>query len=384
MAGSPIDTEAFETWFIRRGVPHFIEGYSARTDIWVRAVPILALAYLVGGLNALDIERSALWNLATLALVLAILAAAWGVANRLRGRPAIARPTELGLFELAVFLVGPVIPPLVVSQWGDAVQAFLEGVGVLLLIYLGTSYAVVPLLRWAARRARAQIVVFFNTVTRVLPLLLLVITFLFVNAEVWQVAGRLDGVVYIIVLGLFVAFGVLFVFSRLPGMVAGMSTFAAWDEVGPMLTDTPAATLECATRTGPISVAPLDRREKLNIGLVTVFSQALQITFVVVAVFGFFVLFGYLAIPPDTVEAWITQPPHRLVGSGELVLTEELVRVAGFLAAFTGMYFTVVLSTDAMYREEVAEDAAPQIRQALAVRAAYLDTLRHRADDPDR
>ena len=31
------------------------------------------------------------------------------------------------------------------------------------------------------------------------------------------------------------------------------------------------------------------------------------------------------------------------------------------------MYFTVVLSTDATYRDEFAEDVAPQIRQALAV-----------------
>jgi hypothetical protein len=56
----------------------------------------------------------------------------------------------------------------------------------------------------------------------------------------------------------------------------------------------------------------------------------------------------------------------------ELVITEPLLRVAGFLGAFTGMYFTVVLSTDATYRAEFAEDVEPQIRQSLAVRAAYL------------
>ena len=35
------------------------------------------------------------------------------------------------------------------------------------------------------------------------------------------------------------------------------------------------------------------------------------------------------------------------------------------------MYFTVVLGTDATYREEFARDAGPEIRQALAVRLAY-------------
>ena len=60
------------------------------------------------------------------------------------------------------------------------------------------------------------------------------------------------------------------------------------------------------------------------------------------------------------------------VSGRPLVVTEPLLRVAGFLGAFTGMYFTVVLSTDATYRDEFAEDVGPQIRQALAVRIAYL------------
>jgi hypothetical protein len=65
------------------------------------------------------------------------------------------------------------------------------------------------------------------------------------------------------------------------------------------------------------------------------------------------------------------------VGDRVLVISEPLLRVAGFLGAFTGMYFTVVLSTDATYRDEFADDVAPQIRQALAVRVAYLaDRLR--------
>jgi hypothetical protein len=48
-----------------------------------------------------------------------------------------------------------------------------------------------------------------------------------------------------------------------------------------------------------------------------------------------------------------------------------LIRVAAFLGAFTAMYFTVLLSTDATYRDEFAEDVAPELRQALAVRCVY-------------
>jgi hypothetical protein len=58
-----------------------------------------------------------------------------------------------------------------------------------------------------------------------------------------------------------------------------------------------------------------------------------------------------------------------------LVVSEPLLRVAGFLGAFAGMYFTVVLSTDATYREEFAEDIGPELRQALAVRLLYRRAL---------
>ena len=105
--------------------------------------------------------------------------------------------------------------------------------------------------------------------------------------------------------------------------------------------------------------------------------RTLQVTFVALLLTMFFTLFGFLAIPEQTAEAWTTLEHVHVyatwqVSGRPLVVTEPLLRVAGFLGAFTGMYFTVVLSTDATYRDEFAEDVAPQIRQALAVRVAYL------------
>jgi len=38
---------------------------------------------------------------------------------------------------------------------------------------------------------------------------------------------------------------------------------------------------------------------------------------------------------------------------------------------FSGMYFNVVLATDATYQAEFADDVRPEIRQALAVRRVY-------------
>jgi hypothetical protein len=369
--------DEMERWFIRRGVPHFIDDYDAATDIWTRSLPTLVLMYFVGGLHALDIwEWSWQKNVGALAVVVLVLLACWAITNRIRSRPAFSRPQTVGAPELAVFVLGPAIPSLVFGQWGDALQSVIEGSVVLVLIYVITSYAVLALLGWAMRRSLAQLSALANLVVRALPLLLLFTTFLFINAEVWQVAGTLTGTAYVVILFVFFVLGAVFVLSRLPALMRGLATFASWDEVRTSVEGTPAANLTFPTAGAP-PVTPLSRRQQLNAGLVAVFSQALQITFVAVVLFGFFVVFGFFAIPASTASAWTTLDSVHVVATWtldgrDLVITEPLLRVSAFLGAFTGMYFTVVLSTDATYRDEFAEDVAPQIRQALAARVAYL------------
>lgn len=365
-----------ERWFIRRGVPHFIEPYAAGPDIWVRAVPILLGAYVLGGLNGLDL-RHWTWqrNAAAAAVIAVILVVTWSLTNLVRRRPAFARPRDLGAPELAAFLLGPAIPSLVFAQWGDAVQALVEGAAVLVVIYTATSYGMVPLLGWAATQTFGQLGTLGRILTRALPLLLLFTTFLFINAEVWQVAGTLDGPVFAVVLVLFFLLGSTFVLSRVPAAIRDVNVFDDWAEVAALVQGTPAEALDLPPAGDPVEIA-LTGRQRFNIGLVSVFSQGFLITFVAVSLFAFFLLFGFLAIPEATTGAWTALPEvHVLarwhVGGRTLVLTEPLMRVAAFLAAFSGMYFTVVLGTDATYRDEFARDAGPEIRQALAVRLAY-------------
>lgn len=365
-----------ERWFVRRGVPHFARRAARPTEIWARAVPLLVVAYVAGGLNALDLTGWT-WqrNVVVAAATVAVLAATWMIANALRGRPLWSRPRRVGGPELAVFLLGPSVPPLLFGQTADAVQALVGGAVVLAVVYAVTSYGVLPLLGWAARRSAAQLTVLGRMVVRALPLLLLFTTFLFINAEVWQVAGTLQGPVYPATISVFFLLGSVFVLSRVPAVMRDLDRFDDWAEVRALVDGTPVAADDLPTAGRP-HVEPLSVRERVNIGLVSVFSQALQITFVAVLLAGFFVIFGILAIPEATAAAWTgLDDVHVLwrlrAGGRELVLSEPLLRVAGFLGAFTGMYFTVVLSTDATYRDEFAEDVGPQVRQALAVRCAY-------------
>jgi hypothetical protein len=185
--------------------------------------------------------------------------------------------------------------------------------------------------------------------------------------------------VYVAVLGIFFVLGAVFVLSRIPSLMRDLNRFDSWSEVGELVGTTPAAGLlsglDVDDRQAPTVIRP-NVRQRLNIGLVTIFSQAIQVTLVGLTLTAFFVLFGFLAIPEATIQSWTTLDRVEVfadvsVGGRVLVLSEPLVRVAAFLGAFTAMYFTVLLSTDATYRDEFAEDVAPQLRQALAVRCVY-------------
>ena len=88
---------AIETWFVQRGLPHFVERRDTATTIWARALPLLVAAYLLLGLNALDIYGYSLAeNLGVGAFVLVVAVVTWIVANLLRRRPAFDRPHDIG------------------------------------------------------------------------------------------------------------------------------------------------------------------------------------------------------------------------------------------------------------------------------------------------
>ncbi|NCZ70096.1 MAG: hypothetical protein EB147_08000 [Acidimicrobiia bacterium] len=368
-----VQHKEIEGWFIGRGVPHFIVDYSARTDIWTRAIPLLILAYLAGGLNALNLaDWSAGRNIVAGGVTIAVLVLGWAITNLVLRRPFWSIPTEVGRPELAAFVIGPVVPSAIFGQWGDAAQALIEGVVILGAIYLLAAFAVGQLIAWAIRASLKQVRMLGRLLVRALPQLLLFTVFLFINAEVWQVAGTLFGLPYFIGLVIFFILGAVFVLSGIPKMLDDLDDFSSSEEIARLIVDTPADGLPVPD----IHERPLGRGEKLDLILVSTFNQAVQVTFVAIVLTAFFVTFGFIAIPLDTQIGWMSADTTNVfftltISGRELVMTESLIRVAGFLGAFIGMYFTVVLSTDNKYKEDFAEDTAPEIHKSLAVRLVY-------------
>jgi hypothetical protein len=363
-----------ERWFVHRGVPHFIEHYDASEHIWTRSLPLLVVIYVLRGLYALDLDKSFVFNLVALLLTLVVLVATWAIANLLRHRPAFAWPREVGPWELVVFIVGPAIPSVLYGQWADAFKATVLALVTLGIVYMATSYGLLPMLRWASERSVALADSMGSVLRRALPLLLVSITFLFLAAEAWEVLGQLHGIAYLLVLGLFVGIGAAFVLSHLPGDIAAAGTLDSWGDVRSLVAGTPARAIDLPAAGQPSPIA-LSGRERANVALVGLFARTVQIAAVAAGVWLFLVAFGTLAMSERSTASWVGDDVNVLLSwsldQRDMVVTEELLRVAGFLATFTGLSFTVYLVTDPTYREEFRTDVASELREAFAVRVAY-------------
>lgn len=389
MAATGADSDV-ERWFLRRGLPHFIEDYSARRDVLTRTLPVLTLVFLVEVVNAPK-ESFPLW-LDVLAVVggFAILLGGWAIANRARGRPAFQRPDTIGPAEVALFVVLPALVPAVFGQqYASALVTAAVNLILLGLIYLTTSYGVVPTLRWGAGKLGVQLEAIIGLLVRALPLLALFVTFFFLTAEVWQSAGITTGPAYWIAIGLFVAVGAFFVLTRMPSELRELGTFESWDDVRQLVAGTPAESL--AASEGELdAVASLSNRQRANVVLVTLFSQAVQIVLVSFAIGLFFSVLGLLLVSRSTIASWTGLAPDALhvlvsfhLGGRELVVTEPTLRVAGFVTAFAGLQFTMNLLTDPLYRAEFRSEVVGEIRQAFAVRAVYLRARNGAVGDAD-
>jgi hypothetical protein len=220
--------------------------------------------------------------------------------------------------------------------------------------------------------------------------LLLFMTFLFINTEVWQVASALPrSSLYAVVL-VFSGVGVAFLLTRLPEEVRQVQQAAAGEEVARVCRGTPlqarAEALAQTRRAGNGSGVdpgdePLTWTQRANLLLVLLVTQVVQVLLLALAVFAFFIVFGQLAIRDSVVQAWIGHPPTPIswnfhVFVLHLPVSSELYQVSVFLSAFAGLYFTVYAISDANYRAQFFGELSRGLEQAVGVREVYRTLLR--------
>jgi hypothetical protein len=317
------DRAAVEAWFLAHGLPYFVteERAAARAGLRPRRlVPILLL-------------------------LVAVAAAAGGLLGWLS-----EQYTTAPALWLSVTVLG-------------------------LLWYAATALHARPILGFALSRTLGSVRFLVPMASRALPLLLVFVTFLFVNAEAWQMTTNLPfGLLWVTVLLMF-GLAVLFLLVRLPEEVDRVD-----DEVDDafIIRACAGTPLEQASREvaadpaiDPQEHAQVSGFERWNLILVLLVIQSVQVLLLAVTVFVFFMLFGSLVMETETQLAWTGA---ETVGQAPFLshVSLSLVKVSLFLASFSGFYFTVSAVTDETYRRQFFSVVESQLERAVGMRAVYL------------
>jgi hypothetical protein len=320
-----------EAWFVGHGLPWFIDREDARI---ARLLTVRRLWPLLVGLTVLSLMVGAI-----------VFAVAVGVQDS-PGSVAVGSALVAAIWAAGILVTGYALTAL--RGWGIA--------------------------GWAARRALGDLGLLVPLVTRALPLLLLFTTFLFINTEVWQVASALKRSWLWATVLLFSVVAVGFLLGQLPEEVR--KVVAQVKAGGPVdaCRETP---FEDAARDlgDRIAEVTLSSRQRVNLLLVLLIAQAVQVLLLAASVFGFFLTFGVVAIGPKIITTWTeTAPaPLQLFNSIEIDgwVSNQLFQVSVFLAAFSGLYFTVYAVSDATYREQFFTRISRDLERAIGVRAVY-------------
>lgn len=242
------------------------------------------------------------------------------------------------------------------------------------LLYALTALHAREIVSWAMQRTFGSLRVLLPMASRALPLLLLFVTFLFVNTEAWQMTSALDwGTLWLTVV-ILTALAVAFLLVRLPEEVDRVD-----DAVDPsFIRRTTAGTPVAGAADGlladgwdPSEHAQVVGYDRSNLILVLLVVQVVQVLLLVVAVFAFFVLFGALTMSTDVQQIWTYD--NRVHSLSFLPnASRELLKVSLFLAGFSGLYFTVSAVTDETYRGQFFASVTSELERAVGVRTVYL------------
>jgi hypothetical protein len=377
---------ATDAWFVREGVPQFIEHPDDDGDdvdaryyaIAVAAAAATAFVELAG-----EWWRPLLFTVAGASAVVV----AGAVDNRfVRRRPMLAeRPRHRNL--AAALVPATVVAAVTSAGVGSLVAGVLLGLVVAGAGSFMETFRLWKVLRWAGRQTVSQLRRVFELFGRALPLLMLFAVTLFITADLWQVAAVVGASRYWLLVVLFVLVGLVFLTLRLPAEVRSQLGPIPAEEVVARCERTPlaheAAAIAPVVATGA-RAADLTVAQRVNLLLILMFTQLLQVFLVAAMISVFFFIFGVLAIQEPVINSWVgSELPRGQVdplltldiGGQRFVITRELIRVCAFLGMLSGFYFTIYVITDKTYREDFFDHVLDRVRRIVVVRAVYLELL---------
>ncbi|BAS19972.1 D-mannonate dehydratase [Rothia mucilaginosa] len=266
----------------------------------------------------------------------------------------------------------------------DGGQVFpLIVIGIYLAIFLGVD----TVLGWSLKHAIHQLASLPPMIAKVLPVLMVSVLFIFVNADLWKLANGLSFPRTWAVLGLM---GLLAVFvvvttslertARLLGRYRGddIARFTANDyeraaalEGGIWNTAQDWVEEKKILEHRPLKVAPWS-----NLIIIPMIGQIIQATFFMLLVFGFFMGFSSIAISDTTIESWMSiKPEHLKILGVDTNINAVVIKVSMIVAVFSGLSFVATTSSDEKYARSFLKPMIERIKHILIIRDIYLGLL---------
>lgn len=372
-----------ERWFVKRGVPQFIDGYGTEQSMDQRAAPLIT-AWLVVWTAVFWFSRPETplpWNVIAIVGSLVFVVFADAFIDTLRGRSVRRLPPKFSPVDIVTFAILPVLPTLLVAfDLGSFVFSVLNvllGIGV---IYVVIGFGLLDIAAWAIGLLQDQLVHIATLVSRTLPMLLILVVFLMFSAELWEAAHVLHGVELAAVLALMLFVGSVLVVSTFQPEVRRLEGSTDWAAVCEDARATPLGDLADRDIPEGFVLPRLTWLQRRNVEFVVLVNQLLQSTFVSLLVLGFLLAFGLIVVPGAIQAGWIGEPVSVLIQLelfGEpRVLSAEMLFVCSLLSGIVGLYFTGLALTDPTYRSEHVTAVVGELQMLLAVRALYLAALR--------
>jgi hypothetical protein len=299
------------------------------------------------------------------------------------------RPRVVAAWAVLALIVAAVVAIAAASAgWAwDAVLVSAATAAAAVVLARAIRVFRVPVIgKWAVRHAWESRALLVPLTTRALPFLLLFITFLFINTEVWQVASALSRALLWSCIAIFLILAVAFLAPSFGQEIQRVGAEVEGEQLATTSEGTPVASAareilaepHLAQEVAGIRLRDLQRR---NLMLMLFITQAIQVLSLALVVFAFFVIFGSVAIRPEVVEVWVGHAPTYRTGGLHLV-SNELFSVAVFLSGFAGLYFTVQAVIDQNYRKEFFSQIESDLQRAIGVRKVYVALRAHLATTP--
>ena len=266
----------------------------------------------------------------------------------------------------------------------DGGKAFpLIVIGIYLAIFLGVD----TVLGWSLKHAIHQLASLPPMIAKVLPVLMVSVLFIFVNADLWKLANGLSFPRTWAVLGLM---GLLAVFvvvttslertARLLGRYRGddIARFTENDyehaaalEGGIWNTAQDWVEEKKILEHRPLKVAPWS-----NLIIIPMIGQIIQAIFFMLLVFGFFMGFSSIAISDTTIESWMSiKPEHLKILGVDTNINAVVIKVSMIVAVFSGLSFVATTSSDEKYARSFLKPMIERIKHILIIRDIYLGLL---------